>query len=103
PHRDDWLERPWRRIATLLITIGLFTVPVSWLSLVIWQRVTGDPGARPLALLTAILAIVTVVVIITHAYETVFLLRDWESDRLKAARLESAPLQAQLDALTRAI
>ena len=103
PHRDDWLERPWRRITILLAAIGLFTIPVSWLMLVGWQRVTGDPGLRPFAVLTAILAIVSVVAIITHAYETVFLLRDWESARLKAARLDHARLQAKLDALTREV
>ena len=103
PHRDDWLERPWRRITILLVTIGLFTIPTSWLTLAIWQRVTGDPGLRPFAVLTAVLAIVTSVVIITHAYETVFLLRDWESARLKAARLEQARLQSKLDALTREV
>jgi two-component system, LytTR family, sensor kinase len=103
PHRADWLERPWRRITVLLAAIGLFTIPVSWLALAIWQRVTGDPGLRPFAALTAVLAIVIVVVIITHAYETVFLLRDWESARLKAARLEQARLQAKLDALTREV
>ena len=103
PHRDDWLERPWRRITILLVAIGLFTIPVSWLMLVGWQRVTGDPGLRPFAVLTAILAIVSVVAIITHAYETVFLLRDWESARLKAARIDHARLQAKLDALTREV
>jgi sensor histidine kinase YesM len=103
PHRDDWLERPWRRITILLVTIGLFTIPVSWLTLAVWQRVTGDPGLRPFAILTAILAIVSIVAIITHAYETVFLLRDWESARLKAARLDQARLQAKLDALTREV
>ncbi len=103
PNRDDWLERPWRRITILLVAIGLFTIPVSWLMLVGWQRVTGDPGLRPFAVLTAILAIVSVVAIITHAYETVFLLRDWESARLKAARLDHARLQAKLDALTREV
>jgi hypothetical protein len=103
PHRHDWLERPWRRVTILLVTIGLFTIPTSWLTLVVWQRVTGDPGLRPFAVLTAVLAIVTTVVIITHAYETVFLLRDWESARLKAARLEQARLQAKLDALTREV
>ena len=30
PHRDDWLERPWRRITILLVTIALYTSPVAW-------------------------------------------------------------------------
>ena len=35
-----------------------------------WMQVTGDPGVRPHALEFSMLAIVTVVVIITHVYET---------------------------------
>ena len=71
--------------------------------MIIWQRITGDSGVRPFAVVTAVLGIVIVAVVITHAYETMFLLRDWESARLKAARLEQARLQAKLDALTREV
>jgi LytS/YehU family sensor histidine kinase len=42
-------------------------------------------------------------VIITHAYETVFLLRDWESDRLRRAHTERARLEAELEALGREV
>ena len=104
PRREDWLERPMRRIAVLLSTIGLFTIPIAWFSLTAWQRVTGDTnGLRPLALPTAILGIVTVVVIITHVYETVFLLEEWDSARLRAALLEQARLRTELAALSREV
>jgi LytS/YehU family sensor histidine kinase len=69
----------------------------------IWRRVTGDPGANAYAVPLAVLAIVAVVVIITHVYETVFLLRDWESDRLGAARVEQARPEAELEALGREV
>jgi hypothetical protein len=103
PRREDWLERPWRRISVLLGSIFLLTIPVSWLTLVSWTRVTGDPGVRPYALATSILTIVTVVVIITHVYETVFLLAEWDSARLRAALLEQARLRAELTALSREV
>jgi two-component system, LytTR family, sensor kinase len=101
--REEWLQRPRHRIALLLSAITIYTVPVAALLLWIWQAVTDDPGTRGFAIPTALLATVTCVVVITHAYETVFLLRDWESDRLRRARTEQARLEAELQALGRAV
>lgn len=101
--REDWLQRPLRRIALLLGAILIYTVPVAAGLMWAWRAVTGDPGAGPHAIPMAVLAAVTGVVIITHAYETVFLLRDWESDRLRRARTERERLQAELVALGRQV
>ncbi len=103
PRREDWLENPMRRIAVLLGSIFLLTIPVSWITLMVWMQVTSDPGVRPYALEFSMLAIVTVVVIITHVYETVFLLAEWDSARLRAALLEQARLRAELAALSREV
>ena len=103
PRREDWLENPLRRIGVLLGSIFLLTIPVSWLMLMVWMQVTGDPGVRPYALEFSMLAIVTVVVIITHVYETVFLLAEWDSARLRAALLEQERLRAELAALSREV
>jgi len=103
PRRDDWLHRPSSRLTVLLTSIVAFSIPVSLILILIWRRVTGDPGTNAHALPIAILAIVTVVVIITHVYETVLLLRDWESDRLRTARVEQARLEAELEALGREV
>jgi hypothetical protein len=101
--REDWLLRPRRRIARLLGAIALYTVPVFTAMVWGWQAATGDPGAGPYSIPMALLVTVTGVVIITHAYETVFLLRDWESDRLRRARTEQARLEAELEALEREV
>ncbi len=101
--REDWLQRPRRRIALLLGVIALSTVPVATVTMWIWQQASGDPGAHPYAIHVAVLAAVTGVVFITHTYETVFLLRDWESDRLRRARTEQARLEAELEALGREV
>ena len=87
----------------LLATIVLVSIPVAALLIWLWRLATGDPGSHPYALPVALLGIVTVVVFITHVYETVFLLRDWESDRLRSARLEKARLEAELEALGREV
>ena len=103
PRREDWLLRPWRRLGVLLALISLCTIPVALGLLWAWRVVTGDHGTRQHALTTAIVAVVAFVVAITHVYETVFLLRDWESDRLRSARLEQGRLEAELESLGREV
>lgn len=103
PRREDWLLRPWRRLGVLLAVIVLYTIPVATLLLWLWREVAGDPGTRLYALPTALGAIVALVVAIAHVYETVFLLRDWESDRLRSARMEHARLETELASLGREV
>jgi hypothetical protein len=103
PRREDWLLRPWSRLGVLLALISLYTIPVTLLLLWGWRVVTGDPGTRQHALTTALFAVVALVIAITHVYETVFLLRDWESDRVRSARLEQARLQTELESLGREV
>jgi two-component system, LytTR family, sensor kinase len=101
--REDWLQRPSHRLAVLLATIVVYSIPVAALLIWIWRKATGDSGTNPYAVPIALLGIITVVVIITHVYETVFLLRDWESDRLRTARIEQDRLEAELEALGREV
>jgi hypothetical protein len=103
PRREDWLLRPWSRLGLLLAVITLCTIPVAAALLWLWREVTGDPGTRQYAFATALSAIVAFVVAITHVYETVFLLRDWESDRLRSARVERERLEAELESLGREV
>ena len=103
PRREDWLLRPWRRLGVLLALISLFTIPFATATLWGWRVVTGDSGTRQHALPTALFAVVAFVVVITHVYETVFLLGDWETDRLRSARMEHARLQTELESLGREV
>ncbi|HEY7500341.1 MAG TPA: histidine kinase [Vicinamibacterales bacterium] len=103
PGREDWLRRPSSRMRALLTSIVLFTIPAALLLVWMWRQLTGDRGTNPYAVAIALLAIVAVVLIITHVYETVFLLREWESDRLRSARIEQARLEAELEALGREV
>jgi glucose-6-phosphate-specific signal transduction histidine kinase len=103
PRREDWLLRPWSRLGLLLAAISLYTIPVATMLLWMWRAATGDTGTRPHALATSLFAVVALVIAITHVYETVFLLRDWESDRLRSARMEQARLQTELESLGREV
>jgi hypothetical protein len=99
--RFAWFEQPWMRIGLLLLTITLFTVPVTMGLLWVWEAVTGDPSMTTARLTFAVVVTVMCVVIIAHVYETLFMFRYWERDRLSKERLERARLQAELDALQR--
>jgi hypothetical protein len=99
--RFAWFEQPWMRVGLLLGTIILFTVPVTWGLLWAWGRVSNDPYLTAPRLVFAIVLTVMFVVVIAHVYETLFMFRYWERDRLSKERLERARLQAELDALQR--
>jgi hypothetical protein len=99
--RFAWFEQPWMRIGLLLGTITLFTVPMTWGLLWLWGILSSDPHLTAPRLTFAIVLTVMLVVIIAHVYETLFMFRYWERDRLSKERLERARLQAELDALQR--
>jgi two-component sensor histidine kinase len=97
--RTAWLTTPWDRVRLLVGLICLFTIPFTTLALGGWALATGDPAATWRRLAMAVLLVVSAVVFITHVYETVFLVRDWETDRIRSERLQREKLEAELDAL----
>lgn len=97
--RTAWLTRPWHRVRLLVGLICLFTIPFTVSALWGWAVVTGDPRADWRSVGMAVLAIVAAVVFITHVYETLFLVREWESDRRRNDRLQRLNLEAELLAL----
>jgi len=94
--RTAWLTRPWHRVRLLVGLICLFTIPFTVSALWAWAALFGDPLATPRSLATAVVAIVAAVTFITHVYETVFLVREWESDRIRNERLQRENLEAEL-------
>jgi LytS/YehU family sensor histidine kinase len=89
------------RIGLLLGTIALFTVPATTAMLWGWGVVSADPSMTPARLVLAVVVTVMSVVVIAHVYESLFMFRYWERDRLSKERLERVRLQAELDALQR--
>jgi sensor histidine kinase YesM len=94
----DWLEQPWRRLSWLLAGNVLTTVPLAVLAHVAWYRIAALPlDGRRIGINT--LVIVASVVLVTQAYETVYLIRQRQADVVAAGRLERERLQAELEAL----
>jgi hypothetical protein len=99
PQRLEWLQRPWRRVALLFGSIMIVTIPLLTVALRAWWIVTGDPAASWTGLAMAVLLCVTCVVIVTHVYETAFVLGDWAGERTRRKRAELERLEAQVAAL----
>ncbi len=95
----DWFAQPARKLVMLVAANVLYTAPLTlaWLSAWYWLR--GEPIDVP-ALQVVTLTNVICVVFVTHAYETVFLIRERESDMMRVERLERMRVEGELAALT---
>jgi hypothetical protein len=97
--RTAWLTRPWHRVRLLVGLILLFTIPFTAAALWTWATITGDPSATWRSIAMAVITIVAVVTFITHVYETVFLVQEWERDRARGEHLQRLNAEAELVAL----
>lgn len=95
----DWFNRPVRKIIALLLAISFFTIPVCIVLLVGWYQLFRVGSVNWEVVRTATLIIMICVIFITHVYETVFLVKDSESEMLRNAQLERLKAQAELQAL----
>jgi sensor histidine kinase YesM len=95
----DWFNKPVRKIVVLVLAASFYTIPVSALLLVIWYQLFNAGVVNWNTLTTSTLVIMTCVIFITHIYETVFLVREAESEKLKKEQLERAKAEAELEAL----
>lgn len=95
----DWFNKPYQKIFALLVVIPFFTVPVSVLLLVSWYHVfNGGVIEWPVVKQTT-LVIMLAVIFIVHIYETVFLVKEAETEMVRRAETDRARIQAELDAL----
>jgi len=97
--RTAWLTRPWHRVRLLVGLILLFTIPFTGAALWAWATISGDPSATWRSIAMAVITIVAAVTFITHVYETVFLVREWENDRQRGEQLQRQNIEAELVAL----
>lgn len=97
--RSAWLTNPWHRVRLLIGLICLFTIPFTTTTLWLWAEWLDDPAATWRSIGTAVIAIVAAVTLITHVYETLFLVKEWERDRESNQRLQRLNVEAELLAL----
>lgn len=95
----DWLNKPLRKILALLLAVSFYTIPISALLLTAWYHIFSNGIVNWNVVTTSTLIIMICVIFITHVYETVFLVKQAESDQLKKEQLERARAEAELQAL----
>ena len=95
----DWFNKPIRKIVAIVLAISFYTIPISALMLVIWYKIFNNGIVNWDLLYTTTLVIMISVLFITHIYETVFLVREAENEKLKKEQLERARAEAELEAL----
>ncbi|WP_235921048.1 sensor histidine kinase [Foetidibacter luteolus] len=95
----DWFNKPVKKILALLLVVPFFTVPVSVLLLTGWYHIfAGGLVNNQVVTLSTIIILVSVLFIV-HVYETVFLVKEAETEKLKKEQLERAKAEAELEAL----
>ena len=95
----DWFNQPLRKIGALIVAVTFFTVPTSTLMLIGWYKLFKNGQVNWEVVTTSTLIIMICVLFITHVYETVFLVKDSESEMVRNEQLERAKAEAELQAL----
>ena len=95
----DWHDRPVKKILAMLFTIFFYTIPVAVLLLVGWYKIFADGKPDWTVVFTSTLIILICVIFISHVYETVFLVKEAETEKVQRAQIEQAKAEAELEAL----
>ncbi len=95
----DWINKPLQKIGVLSLSIIFYTVPVSVLLLIGWYHLFAAGTINWNVVTESALIILIAVIFITHVYETVFMVKESETEQLRNEQLERARAEAQLEAL----
>jgi len=95
----DWHNKPLQKIIVLLFSVTFYTIPASVLLLVGWYKLFADGVPDWNVVWQSSLIILVCVIFITHVYETVFLVKETESEMIRNEQLERAKVEAELEAL----
>ncbi len=95
----DWINKPVQKITVLLLTVLFYTIPVSVILLIGWYKLFTDEPVNWQIITESTLIILIAVLFITHIYETVFLVKQSQTEMIKNEQLERAKAEAELEAL----
>lgn len=95
----DWFNKPLRKIFALVFAVHFYTIPMSVLMMVGWYSIFTAGVINWSVVWMSTLIIMIAVLFIVHVYETVFLVKEAESEKVLRARTEKAKAEAELAAL----
>jgi sensor histidine kinase YesM len=97
--RFTWFDKPIEKLVLLFFNNIFFTSPLTVAWLCVWFQWAGFPAIKWDSILIVTLVNVICVLFVTHVYETVFMVKEQQSEQLKNAQLSKAKAEAELEAL----
>jgi sensor histidine kinase YesM len=97
--RFTWFEKPIEKLILLLINNIFFTAPITIAWLCIWYGIIEVTLTKWNVVEIVTLINVICVLFVTHVYETVFMVKEQQSELLRSADLSRAKAEAELAAL----
>ncbi len=97
--RFTWFDKPVEKLILLLMNNVFYTAPLTVAWLCLWYIWAGFPKADWSVIQMVVLINVICVLFVTHVYETVFLVKEKESETVKNEQLQRARAEAELTAL----
>jgi len=97
--RFTWFDKPIEKLVLLFLNNIFFTSPLTVAWLCFWFQWAGFQDIKWDSILIVTLVNVICVLFVTHVYETVFMVKEQQSEQLKNAQLSKAKAEAELEAL----
>jgi sensor histidine kinase YesM len=97
--RFTWFDKPIEKLVLLFINNIFYTSPLTIAWLCMWYQWAGFPSIKWDTIVVVSLVNVICVLFVTHVYETVFMMKEQQSEQVKNAELSRAKAEAELSAL----
>lgn len=97
--RFTWFDKPVEKLILLVLNNVFYTSPLTIAWLCLWYRISPLEKIDWSVIQIVTLINVICVLFITHVYETVFMLKEQQSEQVKNAELQRAKAEAELVAL----
>lgn len=97
--RFTWFDKPIEKLILLLMNNVFYTTPLTVAWLCVWYKLAGFEKVNWDVIQMVVLINVICVLFVTHVYETVFMVKEQQSEQLKNAELSRAKAEAELAAL----
>ncbi|WP_276369700.1 sensor histidine kinase [Chryseolinea sp. H1M3-3] len=97
--RFTWFDKPIEKLILLCLNNVFYTSPLTVAWLCVWYQWANFDSIKWDTILIVTLVNVICVLFVTHVYETVFMMKEQQSEQLKNAQLLRAKAEAELSAL----
>jgi LytS/YehU family sensor histidine kinase len=97
--RFTWFDKPVEKVILLFMNNIFYTTPLTIAWLCLWYRWAGFEFIHWNTILIVALVNVICVLFVIHVYETVFMVKEQQSEQVKNAELSRAKAEAELEAL----